>query len=319
MMEDGDKIPDDMIEGIAQFSRQASTLVNTVFQNANKKRRPKLIYHYTNDAGLMGIIEKGEFWCTHISYLNDPTEIHHGIAPALKRIRAASATKGGEFTLFAKPLLKALGDNLHHLAQFFICCFSRRADDLGQWRAYGDSGRGYAIGFETELLEKAFNDRPGGHSHSFLMEYSEQDFRELQHQITDMGLSLVPAPHGRDLSGKAIGNYMGCLAHVLAENVIAAALPFKHPAYENEEELRFLEMYAAGTGLDLVQHRSRGNRRVPYVVVDWRKVSPEAIKRIVIGPAAEPDRARIFAKECMSAADAPSGVKIIRSKIPYRA
>jgi hypothetical protein len=36
--------------------------------------RPDIIYHYTNQLGLLGIIEKRELWATKIHYLNDATE-----------------------------------------------------------------------------------------------------------------------------------------------------------------------------------------------------------------------------------------------------
>lgn len=33
-------------------------------------------------------------------------------------------------------------------------CFSTVSDDLGQWRAYGGDGHGFAIGFDTEKLKE---------------------------------------------------------------------------------------------------------------------------------------------------------------------
>ncbi len=35
---------------------------------------------------------------------------------------------------------------------FFVASFSRAADDLGQWRGYGDDGRGFAVGFAPGLF-----------------------------------------------------------------------------------------------------------------------------------------------------------------------
>jgi hypothetical protein len=35
---------------------------------------------------------------------------------------------------------------------FFVASFSRASDDLGQWRGYGDDGRGFAVGFAPRLF-----------------------------------------------------------------------------------------------------------------------------------------------------------------------
>ena len=42
--------------------------------------------------------------------------------------------------------------NFEARLEFFIACFSRERDDLGQWRAYADDGRGYAIGLAPRLF-----------------------------------------------------------------------------------------------------------------------------------------------------------------------
>jgi hypothetical protein len=36
--------------------------------------------------------------------------------------------------------------------EFFIASFSRDLDELSQWRAYADNGRGYAIGFAPRVF-----------------------------------------------------------------------------------------------------------------------------------------------------------------------
>jgi Protein of unknown function (DUF2971) len=46
-------------------------------------------------------------------------------------------------------------DRLADVVKFFALSFSATFDELGQWRAYADDGRGYALGFDTEKLEGA--------------------------------------------------------------------------------------------------------------------------------------------------------------------
>jgi hypothetical protein len=40
-------------------------------------RLPDFIYHYTNQSGLLGILENRELWATKIHYLNDSTEFSY--------------------------------------------------------------------------------------------------------------------------------------------------------------------------------------------------------------------------------------------------
>ena len=38
---------------------------------------PKTVYHYTDAAGLIGILKNRQIWATHVTYLNDASELLH--------------------------------------------------------------------------------------------------------------------------------------------------------------------------------------------------------------------------------------------------
>ena len=90
----------------------------------------------------------------HHQHLNDPNELHHGlelgrdIASQLKQNEDAR----GQFFLdeFVQTFRRETFDKGF---EFYIASFSRHRDDLGQWRAYADKGRGFAIGFSRKLFE----------------------------------------------------------------------------------------------------------------------------------------------------------------------
>jgi hypothetical protein len=82
-------------------------------------------------------------------YLNDPSELRHGIFLAQDMIKTVQAKAG-----HAKYLCQMMADLFSHEnfsdhLQFFIASFSRDRDELGQWRAYADNGRGFATGSTT--------------------------------------------------------------------------------------------------------------------------------------------------------------------------
>ena len=41
------------------------------------RKPPEVLYHYTTQAGLIGIIRGAEIWATHTQYLNDRREYIH--------------------------------------------------------------------------------------------------------------------------------------------------------------------------------------------------------------------------------------------------
>ena len=43
------------------------------------RQPPKILYHYTDQEGLLGIIGKKEIWASHTQYLNDQREFRHAI------------------------------------------------------------------------------------------------------------------------------------------------------------------------------------------------------------------------------------------------
>jgi hypothetical protein len=59
--------------------------------------------------------------------------------------------------MFAQQFESFLIDGgIEDAAHYFLGCFSADSDDLGQWRAYADNGRGFGLGFDTGLLEGAY-------------------------------------------------------------------------------------------------------------------------------------------------------------------
>jgi len=195
-------LPADLRAAIESFERRSDETVGGFAARLDAAPTPGMIYHYTNDAGLRGIIEGGRLWFTDIFNLNDPSELRYGIGPVTK-IMQAEATKGpGELKQFSDNLIEMLNGGIERIAHYFVCCFSTAGDDLGQWRAYADNGRGYALGFDGKMLEEAFA-KPGGtpvpNNATFPLTYGDKPLRQIQNQIVQDVIPLVSLPRGRDL------------------------------------------------------------------------------------------------------------------------
>jgi Protein of unknown function (DUF2971) len=154
-------------ETLDKFSSDIEEVVNLFARKMDAKPPPRIIYHYTDSRGLGGILESGRIRLTDIFGLNDPTELQHGLSPAIKLVDAARRNDRFEIKQFSENLAAMLYLGIKEVAHFFVCSFSEAGDDLGQWRAYADNGRGFALGFDAHTLEHAFTaaNIPGSSGH----------------------------------------------------------------------------------------------------------------------------------------------------------
>jgi hypothetical protein len=298
---------------IESFDQKTDTLINIFEEQIEEEPPPPIIFHYTNDIGLRGTLETGKLWLTDIFDLNDPSELRHGCHPAIELIIKENNELPEQFVSKLSSIL--LEGNIEEVAHFFVCSFSAAGDDLGQWRAYADNGRGYAIGFDTHTLEQAFAKQGPGHM-TFPIKYDENTLRQTHSLIVDEVRPLISLFRGRNLRDPAINHYMSELLIHLSLPIIRASLFFKHDAYSNEQEYRFLELFDASSTVPDLKYRSRSHSLVRYREFDWRSLAGDCLKEIVVGPAA--DRGSRFVNDCLRLYHA-GAIKISHSKIPYRA
>ena len=286
-----------------------------------KEKPPPLIYHYTNGDGLRGILESGCLRFTSIFNLNDPSELHHGVSHACRIIDDASAAVNApaELKLFARGFTEALRGNIETTARYLVCCFSRQGDELGQWRAYADDGRGFVLGFDATILEQAFSKAaPGNHS-TFPVTYDDAKLRQLQDGIVTATLPYISAPSKRGWGTDVVARYEGEIRGTLAAHILHSATFFKHAAYKNEDEYRFLQLHNPRRPVEGIKLRSRPYELIRYREFDWRAPAAAALKQIAIGPAADARMAFRFVDDCIREFfPAEHSVNIRKSEIPYR-
>src|SRR4051812_37374338 len=86
-------IPGDMLAAVKATHERCQTNFSVFKQRLNETPLPPKIYHYTDSAGLLGILASGRFRLTDIYGLNDPTEVLHALkhAGAILTARAEHA------------------------------------------------------------------------------------------------------------------------------------------------------------------------------------------------------------------------------------
>jgi Protein of unknown function (DUF2971) len=139
-----------------------------------------LLYHYTSNEGLQGIIENDNIWATHIRFLNDYTEFIQAFKEEYLGALTDSFLAGLPESVDEKArqmikvvlskrrfpgLQKIIESNGH---ESFVCSFTGTTpginaapqsrgdpgDRLSQWRGYSRSSQGFSLGFDRELLKK---------------------------------------------------------------------------------------------------------------------------------------------------------------------
>jgi hypothetical protein len=122
---------------------------------------PKTLHHYTDAAGLKGIVESGVMRASHLAYMNDASEYLHAVSLLLERVRFEQAHVNDPLRV---NLLEEIERSIEptraeHIAPYFVACFSAEEHSLNQWRAYGRGLEPKArlallVGRDTEIRDK---------------------------------------------------------------------------------------------------------------------------------------------------------------------
>ena len=311
-------IPPDMHDAITDCKKQCDVHIEKFTSKLDAA--PDIVYHYTDNKGLLGILKSGKIWLTDIFGLNDPSEIRHGVNHACEILAAEAEHPVAKH--FSDLFDKFNSNKIEEAAHFFVACFSKTHKDLGQWRAYGDNGRGFTIGFDGKLLEDTFvkqgDERIPGNG-TFPVTYDDDRLCEILKNIVGEVLPQIEMPTGKELNNETINDFLRRLYIHLSTSTIQAAALFKHEAYVNEEEYRFLQLRSIDDPIDDLRYRVRNNSVIRFTDFDWNTKGQDVLREIVIGPAADENSARLSAKNCLLAGRFdPDRVKIYKSKIPYR-
>lgn len=184
------RIPRDMARAILRCDAEATKILHAFIKTVESTNPIPMLYHYTNDGGLAGIVESGRLWFSDIFALNDPSELRHGLSIAIELLKSRVTTARPEVATFASMFERFdLDAGIEAAGHFFICCFSGDGDDLGQWRAYADNGQGFALGFDTGLLEDAFakqKDKPIKQHSTFHITYDDARLTRIETALTDL-------------------------------------------------------------------------------------------------------------------------------------
>lgn len=288
------------------FSSFDNYSIRAAYNPYNGKFLPSHLYHYTSSNGLLGIITSKKLWATHYAFLNDYNEFEY----AKKLIK--------------KILLNHLNDSDEHEAiknnwnlfeeQFpyyniFLVSFSTEKDQLSQWKGYAEQGKGFSIGFKTEII--GLSTPPKHRTNSFTIRPVLYDLKSQEHIINeaieqtfkdmtkDEESFRSPNHYPQRFFKIGIGEYKNPLHYarvfykILHWNCLYPIVSFKSEHFKEEKEWRVVHVQTKfdsqfPTNLE-IKFRSSLGEIIPYIEIslnaevgDPRSKFP--LTEIVYGP-----------------------------------
>ena len=235
------------------------------------------LYHYTSGDGFMKIVEDKRLLATHISCLNDTSEVLHAMEKFKLKLEAKlkETLPTSLRRLFAR-FKEAVDAERIENSPIYVACFSAAEDDLNQWRAYGGGEGGYCIQFDgTELRKKDGTD-------AILVKiwYGEAEQERILNQIievTERTFSAMSAYRqdliNEDLIDEFFENWLKTLYFLTP--------CFKNHKFSAEAEWRYVA-YLGNRGKDARRFVQKSSMLVRQIYLNWSSQLP--ITGITVGP-----------------------------------
>jgi len=221
---------------------------------------PRQLYHYTSTQGLYGILTSGSVWASDLGYLNDASELTYAAALIEKEIDALKESVSEHTSeLFRRSQSEASPDNASN--GYLAICFCAKGDLLSQWRAYADSGKGCALGFDSSALSESAGEL-------FKVIYNEAEQVSLIKETIDL-VTRSLATSIETLGEGQIQEILPTYSMILRHHLNRMVFTFKHPAFEEESEWRLIVPYTRDEKLDVMGFRQAGALLVPYLPISF--------------------------------------------------
>ena len=294
-----------------------SLLTNIQIWRASAQSRDTvgLLYHYTNAAGLLGIVEQNKIWATHINYLNDASELIYArtlVEGALKQ--SQEQTKSPVDREFFRRAVACF--DVSQTMDVFVSCFCEEGDLLSQWRGYAQAGEGYSIGIDGHL----FGQIGGGRNFFFgPVEYDRENQEAIVNGIIERVLSgLSKLTNARSV--KDASRTIDECCKIFRRAIWYPLVAFKDVMFAAEKEWRLTGIMTRDETVQKARFRSSGSKLLPYIELDFSQFEGPGkipIRQICHGPTLNPQLS-VRVLQLLLAKNGYADAEVLGSKIPLR-
>jgi hypothetical protein len=324
-------------------------------QQTTSQAQPELLYHYTTQEGLLGILRDKCIWATDIRYLNDASEgqiFTNLFLDELNQRPTTDPEKPPSRLMLLAQLMGAV-DQPENQAQrvdkvvlnlgldtfswirnqdAFVASFSAEGDLLSQWRAYSGETGGYSIGFARSYLksvgvfflesrkESFYDDSNPLIACRYCDKPEEESLKREIKQVVD--LYVIEADQVQWQINPEIKEGFRTLGAIAKKHFFPLGKRraiTKDQAFREETEWRLVfQLERADTTDSESEFRLGRSMPIPYFKVDltWENQTLE-IPEIIVGPCPHPFEAANSVQRLLR----KHGVqkfKVKNSNVPYR-
>lgn len=282
----------------------------TILNKLKSENPPTELFHYTNQKGLLGILNSKTLRTTKVHCLNDASEFVLALNLAKKIL--TEFEKADQFSIGKIEILRDEIESIKRL-NIFISSFTEEQDQLSQWRAYGNSSGGFAIGFHGPTLYQEIknlgfflakceydNKIQYDHVSDLLSEYLSKDFKSYGLETSkDHEKSKISF-----FSGTNFWKDLSSLAPIL-----------KDKGFYEEKEWRIITERAISA--KEVSYRIGSSYIIPYY--EFKMENPnKLITSITIGPTPHRDISEDTLQMFLRKQGLKESIIIKHTGIPYR-
>jgi len=292
------------------------TYKHEILNSVLSEHPPELLYHYTDQKGLLGIVKSKEIWATHHQCLNDTQEFLHAKGLIRGEIKTLWTTNSDSRSLLDE-MLSALDGPGNEDVNLYITSFSEDGNSLSQWRAYGGQTSGFALGFwgDRLVLPEEFTMARCVYEPSEQCKIAEAIVAE----VLERALSQVPTV--------TLSNAKTTASVGMRFDLHRFALIFKHPEFREEREWRivsrvlmdFAPAVPTGELEDKLDFKQGKSMLIPYRHVplrDDRGGFP--LHEVIVGPNPNREQSARSVQSLLNSQRHCTAVKVRNSEIPYR-
>lgn len=274
---------------------------------------PAVLYHYTTQPGLLGILASDALWATKIHYLNDSAEYRLAFKIAndfLKRLL------NDERDSKKRTKIETLLKNLVAITQInvCVCSFSTNRDLLSQWRAYAQGVAGYSIGFHTSELQKQCDKQgfflaPCIYDLSTHHEFIEQLVStSLEQDFNTVDTEAHPTKPNTLVVRSTGGNF--------ATEFMQLASVLKGDAFHEECEWRLVS--SRGISAEKMSFRPGQSMLTPYVHFNLGDMKDTYLQSVTVGPTVHNWLAEESTRNLLAHWNTAQNVHVCSSTATYR-
>jgi len=274
----------------------------------------EILYHYTTQNGLLGILKNRKIWATNILFLNDSKEFNHTLELAMDFLKDGNS--------LAQQDLHSTASNLFsHGPSVYVTSLTAKNDQLSQWRGYCPNMGGFNIGFETKKLINLAK------TQDFILLPCNYDIEQQKEiikksaKITCDSLDQKLSLEHRSEGSFDIDSFLGEVGKTRLNyglQLLLIAHYFKHPKFFEEEEWRLIYGLRNPKKKEIF-FREGTSMVIPYVEFELSLAADEPlpIKEIVIGPTPNQELSKKSVEKLVMKYEI-SSCNVVLSEIPYR-